>query len=122
MRQEEILERDMSGAAAAGAGDGTEGFRAISPILPTSIQQEVEISKTYDFKVTLSGTYTWTISTKEKWIRLSTAEGQGTATVRCTVTAAAAGSVGRTGEIVFIYTSPSLTKKITIPIDQFPLV
>lgn len=122
MRQEEVLERDVSGAAAEGAGDGTESVRAISPILPTSIQQEVETSKSYDFKITLSGTYTWTISTKEKWIWLSTTEGQGTATVRCTVTAAAAGSVGRNGEIIFIYMSPSVTKKITIPVEQFPLV
>ncbi len=121
MMQEEILERDVSGAAAEGAGDGTESLRAISPILPTSIKQGTE-SKSYSIRIVLSGTYTWTLSTKSKWIQLSAVEGQGTATVNCTVAAFSDSDAWRVGEIVFVYTSPSETKKVTIPVTQSAIV
>lgn len=91
------------------------------PILPTGITQGAG-SKTYRFRITLPDTCTWTLTTESKWIHPAATEGKGSATVSCTVTAVTAASVGRTGEIVFVYTSPSATKKITVPVDQLPLV
>lgn len=94
--------------------------RAISPILPTSIHQGSG-SGSYSFRITLSGIYTWTLATTSTWIRLSATQGQGTATVNCTLTAWSGSAAWRAGEIVFVYTSPSETKRIAIPVTQCTL-
>lgn len=101
--------------------NGKEETKAISPILPTSISQ-LDESQTYNFHISLSSTYTWTLATASKWIQLSTVEGQGSATVTCTVKALSGLGIWRTGEIVFVYTSPSITKKVTIPVTQSGLI
>lgn len=98
-----------------------EEARAASPILPTSIHQGSE-SGSYSFLIALSGTYTWTLATASKWIRLSATQGQGAATVNCSITAFSGSDAWRIGEIVFVYTSSTITKRISIPVTQSGLI